>query len=198
MVGTDPVEVEHRLRAGDLACGCGGRLHPWGHARQRAVHGVGRLRPRRVRCGSCRITHVLLAVSCLLRRADAAEVIGAALTAKAVGAGHRRIAARLGRPATTVRGWLRALTRNAGRVRAVFTALLVELDPLIGPLPVLGSGFADAVAVIGAAAAAARRRLGAIGAVSAWQLASAVTGGRLLASVGSPGSINTSWPWAAG
>jgi hypothetical protein len=97
-----------------------------------------------------------------------------------------------------VRGWLRALTGNLERVRAVFTALLVELDPLTGTLPVLGSGLADVVAVIGAAAAAARRRLGVVGAVSAWQVASAVTGGRLLASVGSLGSINTSWPWAAG
>ena len=41
--------------------------------------------------------------------------------------------------------------------------------------------FADAVEVIGACAAAARRRLGVVGAVSPWQLASAVTGGRLLA-----------------
>jgi hypothetical protein len=138
------------------------------------------------------VTHVLLAVSCLLRRADAAEVIGAAATAKGSGVGYRRIAARLGRPASTVRGWLRALSRNVERVRAVFTALLVELDPLTGRLPVLGSGFADAVAAVGAAAAAARRRLGVVGAVSAWQLASAVTGGRLLASVESPGWINTS------
>jgi hypothetical protein len=198
MVGIDPVEVERRLRVGDLSCGCGGRLRPWGHARPRSVRGVGPLRPRRARCGSCRVTHVLLVVSCLLRRADSAEVIGAAATAKVAGTGHRRIAARLGRPASTVRGWLRALMRNVERVRAVFTALLVELDPLIGPLPVLGSGFADAVAVIGAAAAAARRRLGVVGAVSAWQLASAVTGGRLLASPGFPGSINTSWPWATG
>jgi hypothetical protein len=198
MVGTDPVEVERRLRVGDLACGCGGRLRPWGHARQRAVRGVGPLRPRRVRCGSCRVTHVLLAVSCLLRRADPAEVIGAALTAKAAGTGHRRIAARLGRPASTVRGWLRALARNAQRVRAVCTALLAELDPLAGPTPPAGSVLADTVQVIGAAAAAARRRLGVVGAVSAWQLASAVTGGRLLAPAGPADSINTSWPWAAG
>jgi hypothetical protein len=144
------------------------------------------------------VTHVLLAVSCLLRRADPAEVIGAALTAKAAGTGHRRIAARLGRPASTVRGWLRALTRNAQRVRAVCTALLAELDPLAGPTPPAGSALADTVQVIGAAAAAARRRLGVVGAVSAWQLASAVTGGRLLAPAGPAGSINTSWPWAAG
>jgi hypothetical protein len=33
------------------------------------------------------VTHVLLAVSCLLRRADVVDLIGAALRAKATGAG---------------------------------------------------------------------------------------------------------------
>jgi hypothetical protein len=199
MVGSDSVEVERRLRAGELACPpCGGGLSPWGHARRRAVRGVGGLRPRRARCVSCRVTHVLLTVACLARRADAAEVIGAGLVAKATGAGHRRIAAGLGRAASTVRGWLRAFAGNAEAVRAVFTALLVELDPLCDPLPAHGSVFADAVEVVGACAAAARRRLGVIGVVSAWQLASAVTNGRLLASAGPVESINTSSPLGAG
>jgi hypothetical protein len=144
-----------------------------------------------------RVTHVLLAVSCLLRRADAVEVIGAALSAKASGSGHRPIAARLGRPVSTVRGWLRALAGNAEIVRTVFTSLLAELDPLGGPLPVHGSVFANAVEAIGAAAGAARRRLGTVGAVSAWQLVSAVTGGRLLSPAGPGELINTSWPLAA-
>jgi hypothetical protein len=197
MVGSDPVEVDRRLRAGELACPCGGGLSSWGHARRRAVHGVGVLRPRRARCVACRATHVLLAVSCLLRRADAAEVIGAALAAKATGEGHRRIAARLRRPDSTVRGWLRAFGRNAERVRAVFTALLVELDPLAGPIGVRGAGFADAVEAVGAVAAAARRRLGVSGAVSPWQLASAITGGRLLFGPALAEWINTSWPLGA-
>jgi hypothetical protein len=140
---------------------------------------------------------VLLAVSCLLRRADGAEVIGAALRAKAVGEGHRPIAARLGRPSSTVRGWLRAFTGNAERIRAICTALLVELDPLTAPLRPAGSSFADAVEAIGACAAAARRRLGVIGAVTAWQQTSAVTGGRLLAPTGPAEAINTSWPLGA-
>jgi hypothetical protein len=109
MVGGDPVEVDRRLRAGELVCPCGtGRLAPWGHARQRVVRGVRVFRPRRARCSACLATQVLMAVSCLLRRADAVEVIGAALAAKAAGQGHRRIAARLGLPVSTVRGWLRA------------------------------------------------------------------------------------------
>jgi hypothetical protein len=140
------------------------------------------------------VTHVLLAVSCLLRRADAADVIGAALRAKAAGAGHRPIAARLGCPASTVRGWLRAFAGNAEAVRAVFTALLVQLDPLTGPLPVQPNVVADAVEVVGVCAAAARRRLGVVGAVSPWQLAAAVTDGRLLAVRLTPVSINTSRP----
>jgi hypothetical protein len=194
MVGTDPVEVDRRLRAGELVCPCGGGLSPWGHARVRAVHGVGVLRPRRARCVRCLVTHVLLAVSCLLRRADGAAVIGAALTMKAAGRGHRPIAARLGRPASTVRGWLRAGARNAERVRAVFTALVVEFDPLTGPVPVRGSAFADAVEAVGVCAAAAGRRLGVGGAVSPWQLAAVLTGGRLLAPAGPGEWINTSWP----
>ncbi|HZC53723.1 MAG TPA: helix-turn-helix domain-containing protein [Mycobacterium sp.] len=195
MVGSDPVEVERRLRDGGLMCPCGGDLSPWGHARERRVRGVGVLRPRRARCGTCSMTHVLLTVTCLLRRADGADVIGRAVRAKATGAGHRPIAAQLGRPPSTVRGWLRAFARNAEAVRSMFTSLLVELDPLTVALPSHPGVFADAVEVIGACAAAARRRLGVVGAVSPWQLAAAVTGGRMLALVALVAptvSINTS------
>ncbi len=191
MVGTDVVEVERRLRAGELVCPCGGDLVPWGYARERDVRGVGMLRPRRARCGRCLVTHVLLTVSCLLRRADGADVIGAALRMRAAGVGHRPIAAWLGRPASTVRGWLRAFGRNAEMVRALFTALLVHLDPLTGPLASHPNVFADAVEVVGGCAGAARRRLGVVGAVSPWQLASAVTAGLLLTAGVSSESINT-------
>lgn len=144
------------------------------------------------------MTHVLLAVSCLLRRADGVDVIGAALRAKASGEGHRPIAARLGRPVSTVRGWLRAFTGNAETVRAVLMALLVQLDPLTAGLPAHPCVVADAVEALGACAAAARRRLGVIGAVSPWQLAAAVTGGLLLAPMVSTVSINTSRPLGSG
>jgi hypothetical protein len=137
------------------------------------------------------VTHVLLAVSCLLRRADAVDVIGAALRLKAAGSGHRSIAARLGQAASTVRGWLRAFAGNAEQLRAVFMALLVQLDPLTGPLPSHPGVFADAVEVIGGCAAAARRRLGVLGAVSPWQLAAAVTNGLLLAAGPAPELSNT-------
>jgi hypothetical protein len=124
---------------------------------------------------------VLLPVSALSRRADLAEVIGAALAAKAAGAGHRSIAGRLSRPAETVRGWLRRFAVLAPGWRAVFTGVLVQAgtDPVL-PEPA-GSGFADAVAVIVVAASALAGRWPVLGSVSPWVFASAVTGGALLA-----------------
>ena len=207
MVGTDQTEVERQLRDGELCCpDCGGALARWGHGRERSVRGVRgvvlRLRPRRACCGGCGRTHVLLPSSCLLRRADGVATIGAALTAKADGLGHRRIAATLDRAASTVRNWLRVFAARAERVRARFAALSLELDPLAGPVSPAGSAFADAVAAIGAAAGAARRRLGMVtggGVVtwSPWQVAAAVSDGLLLAPTPLMETINTSWPWAA-
>ena len=191
MVGTDPVEVERQLAAGELACSCGDGLIRWGYARLRVVRGLGWLRPRRVRCQGCGVTHVVLSVACLRRRADAVEVIGAALRAKAAGAGHRPIAAGLDRPTSTVRGWLRRFGRNAEWVRSVLAELLIELDPLHGPIRPAATGAADAVEMVGLVAAAARRRLGVVGAVSPWQLVSAVTDGRLLAPQGPVEVANT-------
>src|SRR6266480_1287525 len=148
-VGADARVVERRLAAGRLRCpACSGRLAGWGHARQRVIRGEGgigwRLRPRRSRCGGCGVTHVLLPVSCLLRRADMAAVIWAGLAASAAGAGYRKIAARLGRPASTVRGWLARFRSRAGLVRGVFTMWLCALDPDPPPLLPAGSAAADA------------------------------------------------------
>jgi len=83
----DPLQVEAALAAGRLACpDCSGRLRGWGHARTRTVrqrHGPALwVRPRRVHCPACTRTRVLLPGTCLPRRADATEVIGAALVAK--------------------------------------------------------------------------------------------------------------------
>ena len=63
--------------------------------------------PRRARCADCAATHVLLPGALSVRRADSTEAIGTALLAQAGGAGHRSIAARLHRPVSTVRRWLR-------------------------------------------------------------------------------------------
>ena len=201
-VGKDASLVEQRLSAGRLACpGCGDRLGPWGHARARVLRGAGgsrwRCRPRRARCTSCRATHVLLPVEALVRRSDLVGVIGAGLVFAAAGWGHRRIAARLQRPAGTVRGWVRRLRASAEVLRSGFTALLVALDPgAMLPAPA-GTALADAVAAIVAAAVAVARRWrrSAMCGLSPWQVAAAVTAGRLLTPTRTPVSINTSCPW---
>jgi hypothetical protein len=188
--------VERRLAAGDLSCpGCGGILARWGRARPRVLRGPGgrltRLRPRRARCRGCRVTHVLLAVVALARRAD--------------GGGDRRgaggwcarlrvplAAAGAGRPPETVRGWLRRFGGRAEAVLVSFTGLLAA----VGPDPVMpavaGSPVADAVAAVAGAAGAVAARWPELGEVAVWQAASAASGGLLLAPGWPPAGCNTS------
>ena len=197
-VDGDARVVERRLAAGRLRCpGCSGWLAGWGHARVRVIrgeNGIGwRLRPRRSRCGGCGVTHVLLPVSCLLRRADGVVVIWAALAGKAGGLGHRPLARLLGRPESTVRDWLARFTSRAERVRGVFTVWWCALDADPPPLPPAGSAVADAVAAVAAAAAAARRRwAGRLVSLSPGELASSVSAGLLLSPSWAPELINTS------
>lgn len=147
----------------------------------RGGSGPVRVRPRRARCGGCGTSQVLLPAFVLVRRVDLVEVIGAALVAKASGAGARTIAAWLGRPVETVRGWLRRFGRRAEHVRAYFTVLLVDagVDP-VPPTATL-TVFADAVSAVAGAWEAVRSRWPAVGEVSPWRLAVAVSHGRLLA-----------------
>ena len=199
-VEIDTDAVEQRLRSGGLACPkCASVLAGWGRARARTVRGPEgpvRLVPRRSRCTGCRATHVLLPVLVLLRRADVVAVIGAALVAKQAGHGHRRIAALLGRSPETVRGWLRRFAARLEGVRVVFTRWCRAL----GPDPVLpdpaGSAWADALAALIAAAQVLTTRFGIDGDVGrdvaevpVWQVATAVSDGRLL-SPGWPALIN--------
>jgi hypothetical protein len=131
---------------------------------------------------------VLLPVLLLVRRADTAAVIGAALVARAAGIGHRQIAVLLGRPPGTVRGWLRRFAGRVEAVRVVFTRWCRALEPdpvLPGPA---GSVWADAVAAVTAAARALTARFSVVE-VPAWQVATAISAGRLLL----PG-----WPAATG
>jgi hypothetical protein len=124
---------------------------------------------------------VLLPAWCLLRRADAAGVIGAALEAAAAGGGHRGIARLLGRPAATVRGWLRRFAGRAEAVRVFFTVLLARTSPD----PVMPAGAAGlvaaAVSAVAGAAAAVSARWPLVGMVPVWSAASAASGGLLMA-----------------
>jgi hypothetical protein len=148
-VGANPAEVERLLAGGEFECPwCGGVLARWGHARPRVLRGGRgpvRFRPRRARCRGCGATHVLLPAFALLRRADVAEVIGAALAAKALGKGVRPIAAASGRgQGATVSGspGLMTLTGTSGtRCRAASTkwagplSLLVKsMSPMVPPV----------------------------------------------------------------
>jgi hypothetical protein len=124
---------------------------------------------------------VLLPVRCLSRRADAGAVIGAALEVAAAGAGFRKIAQMLGRPPSTVRGWLRRFAGRAEAVRVFFTVLLARTSPD----PVMPAGAAGpvaaAVSAVAGAAAAVAQRWPAVGQVPVWAAASAASGGLLLA-----------------
>lgn len=185
-VNGDGDAVERQLGNGELACPlCKGTLGGWGNAVPRRVRRLGRedeqVTPRRSRCRGCGATHVLLPAWCLLRRADAAAVVGTALERNAAGAGHRKIAGELGRPAATVRGWLRRFASRAEAVRVFFTVLLA----VTAPDPVMPSGsrspVADAVSAVAGAAAAVAQRWPAVGEVPVWTAASAASGGLLLA-----------------
>ncbi len=113
--------VDAELVDGLLACpSCREVLGPWGFARERVLRcrsGDRRLRPRRARCRGCLATHVLLPEIALSRRQDEVAVIGEAVEASVAGEGCRRIAARLGVPADTVRGWLRRFAGCAELIR---------------------------------------------------------------------------------
>ena len=152
-VNDDRVGVERQLAVGGLRCrACAGRLAGWGWARPRVLRGEAGarwlLRPRRARCAGCAVTHVLLPVGVLLRRADTVAVIGPALTAKASGLGARPVAVVLDRPLETVRGWLRRFGGKAEQVRAWFIGLLVAVaaDPVMPEAA--ATVFADAVAAV--------------------------------------------------
>jgi hypothetical protein len=139
---------------------------------------------------------VLLPVLCLLRRMYSAEVIMSALVAKATsGAGWRRVAAAVGVPEMTVRGWLRCFAARAEAVRVFFTRAGLATGIDLAPAGPAGSVLADVVAAVGLAVTAVRQRFAAggpppagqwpdgpgWGVVAAWQVASAASGGRLLA-----------------
>lgn len=82
----------------------------------------------------------------LPRRADAVEVVGTALVARATGQGHRRIATELGWPVSTVHRWLRAVRGPHGRwLYRQGVEHTVRLAPeLLADLPALPTELGDA------------------------------------------------------
>jgi hypothetical protein len=140
----------------------------------------GRVAIQRILCtseGCVQRSHSLLPDVLVSGRVDLASVIGWALEAKAAGVGHRPIAAQLGVPAATVRGWLRRGAARGGRVAARLLAVARAADPA-GRDPPAGDGVAT---LVGAAMVAAQAWSGLSGEpVERWHFAVAHTAGRLL------------------
>jgi hypothetical protein len=128
---------------------------------------------------------VLLPRVVLGRRVDVVGVIWSALRARGQGWGWRRITAMVGRPASTVRGWLSRFAAHAEPIRVGFAEVerWVNAGGDLDRLAPAGGPVADAVAQIGAAVAAVRRAWGpAVFAVSVGEVVAACSGGWLLRS----------------
>ena len=174
-----------------LPCpGCRRPLRFWGwYERDVRVTAevIRRLEVRRGHCRDCGRTHALLPGFVTWGRLDTVEVIGSALEAMCAGAGMRPVADGLDVKHTTVRDWRRRFARRAVLLAVGFSRFCVALGDLAPRLA--GHPETVAVAAVGAAWVAARRRFGdRVG--GRWQLANAVVGGHLL-------STNTDPPWAA-
>lgn len=186
-VSDDATVVENDLSSGRLTCpSCGSGLVRWGWARARPIRdgAPGRTRhhrPRRARCSGCGVTHVLLCVVLAARRADGAAVIGAAVEANMTRRwGHRRIAAWLGRPVSTVRGWLRAFAASASVIAAAFLGWTARDAPdaaAVWPAPAGGSA-ARALQAVSAYAAGVTDRFS-VGVVTWVRAGITATAGRL-------------------
>lgn len=181
-----PQRAEQILQAGKMPCPrCAAPLRPHGYGRLRTVRGLGEhsvsVRPRRARCPDCLATHILLPTELTVRRADSTAVIGTALAAKANGAGFRTIAARLARPTSTVRRWLRRVPESHAQwlyERAVERAVQIDRELLVRPAPqktLLGHG----LNLLAGAALRYRERLGLT--EPPWALIGFFARGRLLA-----------------
>ena len=187
MIGiVDLQRAEADLAAGELACpGCRAPLRRWGHARARDVRDSGSttltLRPRRARRASCGGTHVLLLAAVLPRRADTTAVIGTALQASARGIGYRRIAAQLGRPASTVRRWVRAVREDhhIAWLREQGVGWIARVDrEVLATLAAESTRLGEALTALAAAAVTVRARL--TPHVPPWTLIGQFTHGRLV------------------
>jgi hypothetical protein len=182
--------AEEHLAAGTLRCPrcCGRGLLAWGYGRTRTVRSHGTttvtVRPRRVRCSGCGSTHIVLPAALQPRRADTTAVVGTALLHKANGLGYRRIAARSGRPESTVRRWLRRATpAHLEWMYQRGVQRLVQLAPdTLHELRYCRNLLRHALSVLAAAAYWDRRRCGFTD--PPWTLIGVYTRGRLL---GPPG-----------
>lgn len=182
MVDADPAVVELQVQNGEFRCPAdGARLARWGWARSRRVRGVdGGVRPRKLRCPTCKATQILLPETLLVRKSCGTELVGQMLELSASGLGFRPIAEQLDVPVSTVRRLLRAVRRNAGVIIALLATLVRQLDPLAPSpaYPLMTSEVGALVAAVTGLVAAARIRFGPKVRAAPWLSLSLVTGGR--------------------
>ncbi|HEY6795178.1 MAG TPA: hypothetical protein VI248_10920, partial [Kineosporiaceae bacterium] len=133
IVVVDVQAARELVAAGAMRCpdaGCPGTLRAWSRARARTVTVRGglrvQLRPYRVCCRACTVTHVLLPAGCLSRRAYDVETVGTVLLSAAAGAGTRRAAVTAGVPRSTARAWLRAVRDHASALTATAVTWTLE------------------------------------------------------------------------
>jgi hypothetical protein len=179
------IDQEAALRsaaASQLTCpNCGGTLRRWSNARTRTIRllqgEAATWTPPRLRCRDCARTHVVHAVQLGPRHAYGTEVLTTALVRAADGTGHRAVAAGLGLPADTVRGWLRRARGAAEDVRIQAVQAIVGLEPDQLPTEPSPSSLAEALRALAVAArlAADRWKIPA----PLWQIAAVMTRARL-------------------
>ncbi|MDH2394105.1 hypothetical protein QCN29_36310 [Streptomyces sp. HNM0663] len=127
-----------------------------------------------------RRTHVVLDAGLLPRRAYTVRFLGQALVGAVRRHGHRQIAAELGAPEGTVRGWLGRARSTAEQLRLIGVQAVVALDPDALPAADRGDPLAHAIEALVAAAVTAHRRFG-HGPREIWSRIALLTCGRLLA-----------------
>jgi hypothetical protein len=161
----------------------------WGwYERDVRVGVVRRVAVRRQRCRACAVSQAVLPSFVVYGRLDSLEVIAAAVAMVGGGRrGLRRVAMFLDVAHTTTRGWWRRFRSRAVLLAVGFCRFCVavgDVAPRLG-----GDEVAVALAAIGGAWRAARRRFGPrVG--RRWRFANAVVGGQWL-------STNTDPPWSA-
>lgn len=180
----DEASVERRLLGGLLRCPCSGVLAPWGRATPRLINNGSKLvevTPRRGRCRSCSVTHVLLPARLFVRRAFAGALMWACVLARAAGSKIAAIGSRFGVGASTVAVWLRRIASRAGWWRQVLMDVLALVDGRVRRFVPAGSALGDAIAVLDAVLVALRGRDSQMATVTASELASHLTRAHLFA-----------------
>lgn len=172
-----------RLPPGASCPNCEGQLGPWPGYRRLVRHRgrTRRLRLHRARCRRCGRTHALMPSFLAAYRRDVVATIGGALLGAASGRGHRQLAAAAGVPASTARGWIRRARRGCAPTGARLRRYAFELEVQPSRSPPAADPIGQLLEPIAQVTQAVQERWGAaLERVSPFQIATAVSGGRLL------------------